>query len=380
MPGAQQYLISIGGKAIERQKGMSLQMQKWFNSGVAILAVSALLFLTGCASPPRHFELATVESAIVFPPPPDTAKIAYVGTVIGESNLVRDIRDTTGLQKIAKFIIGLPRTPKALENTVRPMSTIIDSAGMIHIVDGGKGAVLRLDTVNGDVGWVTVASKGVAFTTPIAITPIWDNQLAITDSTLGQVFIFDSLGQPVATLGKSILKRPVGIVYDTDNDQLLVADSMDDNIKVFDRAGVLQDVIGSSGTESGQFNGPTYMAYKSPWLAVSDTLNARIQLINRTTDEIRVIGTRGIRIGDFVRPKGVAFDSDYNLYAVESYHDYVLIYNIDGAFLMALGGNGKQHGQFNLPSGVSVDAEDKIYISDTMNGRVEVFQYLGDEQ
>jgi len=119
------------------------------------------------------------------------------------------------------------------------------------------------------------------------------------------------------------------------------------------------------------------LAYKAPWLAVSDTLNARIQLINRVSGEVRTIGQRGVIQGNFVRPKGVAFDSEYNLYAIESYHDYLLIYNIDGAFLMALGGSGQQHGQFNLPSGLTIDTDDKIYIADTLNGRVELFQYLG---
>jgi hypothetical protein len=341
------------------------------------LFLLSIFVLVGCASPPRHFELAIPASSVVFPPPPNEAKIAHVGTIIGESNLVRDITDTTPLKKIAAFIIGLPRTQKTLDNVVRPVATAVDTAGVVYVVDGGKKAVLRIDTFAGTASWITVASPSHSFESPVAVAAIWDNQIAISDSSLGRVFIYDAQGNYVSNMGYSLLQRPVGLVYDQINDQLLVADSLADNIKVFDRAGVIQDVIGSSGTEAGQFNGPTYLAYKAPWLAVSDTLNARIQLINRESDEVRTIGKRGLIIGDFVRPKGVAFDSDYNVYAIESYHDYLLIYNIDGAFLMALGGSGQQHGQFNLPGGLNIDTDDKIYLSDTLNGRVELFQYLG---
>jgi len=47
--------------------------------------------------------------------------------------------------------------------------------------------------------------------------------------------------------------------------------------------------------------------------------------------------------------------------------------------LMPLGGTGKNIGQFYLPSGVWVDKNDKIYVADMFNGRVEVFQFLGDK-
>ena len=335
------------------------------------------VLLVGCASP-RHFELAGADSNIVFPAAPDSAKLRYQGTLIGEANLARDITDTSRLKKIGQFIIGLPRYQIKPENMVRPVAAVADVNGTLYVVDGGKKSVLRIDPLDASVKWIKTAGKNQSFASPIAIAEIWDGLIAVSDSALGVVFVFDSLGNPVTTLGKNVLERPVGLVYDTLNDHLLVADSLADNIKVFDRAGVLQDVIGSSGTVAGQFNGPTYLAYKAPWLAVSDTLNSRIQLINLVSEEIRIIGQQGLRIGNFVRPKGVAFDSDFNLYAVESYHDYLLIYNLEGALLMAIGGNGQQHGQFNLPGDLFIDANDQIYIADTLNGRVEVFQYLGD--
>ena len=347
---------------------------------LTILAMSTLFFLTGCASPPRHFELATTETAIVFPQPPNNAKIAYVGTVIGESNLVLDTPGTSALQKVATFIIGLPRRPRQLENVVRPIDVVLSDDGVVSVVDGGKKAVLQISRNNGTVKWLTAIGELQTLVSPVAAASVWNGQLAVSDSELGVVVLFDAQGQWVRNIGRSMLERPVGLAVGWQHERRFVADSKADDIKVFDRDGSLLEVIGFSGTELGEFNGPTYLALRYPWLAVSDTLNSRIQLINLETNEMRLIGQRGLYVGNFVRPKGVAFDSEFNLYAIESVHDHLLIYSLEGDFLMALGGNGQEHGQFDLPSGIFIDNEDRIYVTDTLNGRVEIFQYLGNEQ
>jgi DNA-binding beta-propeller fold protein YncE len=81
-------------------------------------------------------------------------------------------------------------------------------------------------------------------------------------------------------------------------------------------------------------------------------------------------------VGNLIRPKGVATDSDGNIYVIESYADYLLVYNAKGDFLLPIGGTGAEIGQFYLPSGVWSDADDRIYIADMFNGRIVILQYL----
>lgn len=86
----------------------------------------------------------------------------------------------------------------------------------------------------------------------------------------------------------------------------------------------------------------------------------------------------GVRAwGDFVRPKGVAVDAENNIYAVESYHDHLLVFDEEGRFLLPIGGTGKEIGSFYLPGGVWVDARNRVFVADTFNGRIVVFQFLG---
>ena len=77
-----------------------------------------------------------------------------------------------------------------------------------------------------------------------------------------------------------------------------------------------------------------------------------------------------------MRPKGVTADSEGNVYVIESFHDYLLIYNQDARFLLPIGGTGSGAGQFYLPAGVWTDNRDRVYVADMFNGRVSIFQYL----
>jgi len=61
---------------------------------------------------------------------------------------------------------------------------------------------------------------------------------------------------------------------------------------------------------------------------------------------------------------------------VESYFDYLLIFNAAGQLLLPIGGTGSGVGQFYQPGGVWIDQRDRIYVADTFNGRVVVLQYL----
>ncbi len=74
----------------------------------------------------------------------------------------------------------------------------------------------------------------------------------------------------------------------------------------------------------------------------------------------------------------MAVDKDGNIYVVESYYDYLLVFNREGELLLPIGGSGYDIGQFYLPAGVWVDENNYVYVADTFNGRVMIFEYLGE--
>jgi DNA-binding beta-propeller fold protein YncE len=81
--------------------------------------------------------------------------------------------------------------------------------------------------------------------------------------------------------------------------------------------------------------------------------------------------------GNFVRPKGVAFDSQGNIWVADAAFNNFQIFAPTGQVRMFVGSPGIGPGQFQLPSALYIDKNDRVYVGDQLNGRVQVFQFLG---
>jgi len=70
-------------------------------------------------------------------------------------------------------------------------------------------------------------------------------------------------------------------------------------------------------------------------------------------------------------------DSEGHIYVVDSKLDMVQVYDRQGRLLLFFGKEGGFYGDFSLPTGIFIDEKDRIFVSDSANGRVQVFQFLG---
>ena len=136
--------------------------------------------------------------------------------------------------------------------------------------------------------------------------------------------------------------------------------------------------FGESGEDPGKLNAPTYLTAVGDKIYVTDTLNSRVQIFSPEGEYLSSLGVRGLYLGNLTRPKGVAVSRDGLVYVVESYFDHLLVFDTQGRFLLPIGGAGNAPGQFFLPAGVWLDDQERIYVADMFNGRVSIFQYLGD--
>jgi DNA-binding beta-propeller fold protein YncE len=90
----------------------------------------------------------------------------------------------------------------------------------------------------------------------------------------------------------------------------------------------------------------------------------------------RVFGSLGNTTGSFSRTKGLAVDSEGDIYTSESLLETVQIFDGEGRFLYYFGNTGAGPGEFQLPAGVWIDPHDRIYVADSLNRRVQVFQFV----
>jgi DNA-binding beta-propeller fold protein YncE len=317
----------------------------------------------------------------VWPPAPEVARYRYVGQLLGQENVVPDGADVRGTgAKVLGWLVGLGDEDEDKLTLKRPQAGVTDAAGRVYVSDIGNHAVMVFDQVAGKLLTWGQATPKLRFVTPVGVALGPDSQLLVADAELGLVVRLDAAGKPLGTFGAGILNRPTGVVRDGARGRIYVADTHAHDIKVFNDAGVLQQVIGRRGEGPGELNFPTHLALAGARLLVADTMNARIEIFDADGKSAGSLGRRGLRIGNMTRPKGVATDLTGNIYVIESLYDSLLVFNAEGQFLMPIGGSGKDVGQFYLPSGVWTDTRGRVYVADMFNGRVVIFQFLGGGQ
>jgi len=109
---------------------------------------------------------------------------------------------------------------------------------------------------------------------------------------------------------------------------------------------------------------------------VVDSGNFRVQVFDAEGQFIKSFGAVGTAPGSFARPKGVALDSDGNIYVLDAAFGNFQIFDLDGNLLLAVGATGSEPGEFMLPSSINIDETDRVYVVDQINKRVQIFQYM----
>lgn len=345
-------------------------------------ACVATLALVGCAAAPRTFGYANADPMLLFPAAggADPPRYAYVGQLLGESNLVQagEIEDSS-LRKAWRWLAGIDPSARGRVDLARPQCVAGDPDGRrLYVSDAGRKAVFAFDL---DAGTLTVwsrATSGLDLGEPIGLAWTPDAGVYVADAERGVVLRVDARGRAAATIGRGRLERPTGVAYDADRGRLYVADTKAHRIVVFDRDGAFVTAFGQRGTGDGELNFPTHLAWARDRLYVTDAVNARVQTFDASGAYRGAIGRPGLYVGELSRPKGVAVDSAGHVLVVESLYAHLLVYDDAGRFLLGWGGTGARPGEFHLPAGVWVDARDRIYVADMFNARVSVFRPLAE--
>ena len=266
---------------------------------------------------------------------------------------------------------------------VNPYSIVTDSRGRIIVTDQGASGVHIFDFIQQKYKFITRRDAGKdPMLTPQCVAVDAQDNIYVTDSQTGKVFVFDANGKfrhAIGSLkgGEGYFKRPTGIAVDSAAQRIYVTDTLRNKIFMMDMQGSVLQTIGKTGTGDGEFNFPTELRLNGTDLVVVDAMNFRVQVLDRSGTFRYAIGQIGDGAGWIFRPKGIGFDSEDHLYVVDGLWGMVQVFDREGRLLYYFGQNGTRDGEFQLPTGLQIDKQDRIYVVDSYNRRVEVFQYYG---
>ena len=240
-----------------------------------------------------------------------------------------------------------------------PIGVAVCAEGIV-VSDSILGKVALLDRQLGLVRWV---AEGLDRPTGVDCR---ENRFFVVETRRHRVLVLEPEGPSPARLD------PAGGVPSL---ALLPVDD-EEGLRAADAAWSIR-ALGQRGAGEGRFNFPTAVRVDPGSLWVADSLNFRIQQFEPTNGGfVKSFGRLGDASGEMPRVKGIAVDSQQNLWISDAYLNQIALYRPDGTFLMAFGGEGTEVGQFSFPAGIAARPDGRVAVVDSLNKRVQIFSLL----
>jgi len=304
----------------------------------------------------------------VWPPPPETARVAYKNTI----TKAKDLKIEKGFfAKVWSFLSGSKD-----QKLIKPFGLHVDDQNRIYISDIALKALFIFDKKHGKQYYIT-GTKKYPFLSPMDIDTDHKGNIYVSDSIRRFIYVFDKNGKYKHKIGTAkTLKRPVGIAINNKNNRIYIVDTLANNIKIYSLSGKYIGTIGKVGKNNGRFNKPTYLALDNNGnIYVSDTMNHRIQVFDKNGKYLSKFGKIGNKIGTLANPRGIDIDKNGYIYVSDTTFHTIQIFDRSGRLMLIFGGYGEDLGTFAIPEDLAI-FNNTLYVSDSYNMRLQVFKLL----
>lgn len=384
---------------------MGALLSKSHRSGRALVALLVLLAIalaspmalqgsnkkkkkTEAAPPPEQPKLDIDTSKLVWPNPPNIARVKwlnyYAGMKIDRTPALATKKKQSWMDRVAgtKQEDNVDKLKTFPWQLIGPYGIAFDSKGLVYVADQKVGAIFIFNTETHDATLIK-NGRDAHFELINGLAIDDGDRLFVSDGQLHRVLVFNPKHEVEGQISEGLVD-PVGLAVDNENRFLYVVDEQQDQVIVYD-ADSLKELrrIGTTGkkhslTTPGDFGGATNVALDADGnIYVTDTMNSRVEIFDAEGDFISTFGKAGDGPGYLFRPKGIAVDSDGHIWVADQYQDRLQVFNREGQLLTYIGdthSNGP--GQFKALVGVAIDKQNRVFTTEQYPGRMQMFLSL----
>jgi len=197
----------------------------------------------------------------------------------------------------------------------------------------------------------------------------------VSDFAQGIVHVFDLVEGVARYVGDGRLARPFGLALDSKGN-LYIAEQAKRQIRVVNPDGETLQIVQSdqlirpADIELDEKRGRLYVADPSRQRS-SDHF---VRVFDLDGNYLGEIGQgRGLGDGKLLFPTYLALDPDGTLYVSDTMNGRVSVFNAEGNFVRTVGERGDGFGQFDKPKGVALDSFGNLYVVDSSWANVQIF-------
>jgi len=185
-------------------------------------------------------------------------------------------------------------------------------------------------------------------------------------------------------------ENPLGLALHQGN--LFICDHGNHRVQLVSPSRSFLLSIGSYGDQEGQLGYPSDLAVdpSNGRLLVADSFNHRIQVFDLEKGEpLFSFGSNNCAsslCGEFSWPNGICVDQEGNILVSDSGNQRIQVFDRSGAFLRQFGGKDPQQGALQRPSAVALLSSGHVAVSDFDTARVAIYdprgsfeRFLGEE-
>lgn len=256
-----------------------------------------------------------------------------------------------------------PRLPAPRAVTVAPdgRRVVLDNAGRILFYDENGTLLDQWAMPESDIG----KPEGVH------VSP--DGHVAVADTHYSRVVVFTAEGEVERMFGSrgdepGQFLFPTAIVQDDQGFYFVAEYGGGDRVQKFTAEGEHVATIGKVGSGPGEFQRPSGLAIVDDRLLVVDSINNRLHLFDRDGRFLRVLGeAAGLRW-----PYDIAVDAAGQFVVPEYETGTVAVIDAEGTLVRRYGGDPLER-QFHTPWGLAIDAAGTMIVADTGHHRMVEF-------